>query len=132
SAGTANLAYDTVRKRSSFDADVLGLYQKRIEKERIAWGWNAGAHVVAGFINPRGRAQTRGTQVTIDGDVDLRYYAAPKIYFGGKAALGTQIDYIADLDGNNPGNDLKDARFSLDVQAALVGGYGRLLDVGGA
>jgi hypothetical protein len=130
-AGTASLAYDTVRRRSSFDADVEALYQKRVEQERVAWGWNAGAHVIAGFINPRGREQTRGTQVTIDGDAEVRYYAGGQLYFGGKAALGTQVSYVADLD-DDPGNDLRDARFALDAQAALIGGYGRLIDVGGA
>jgi hypothetical protein len=130
-AGTASLAYDTVRNRSSFEADVEGLYQKRIEREGMAWGWNAGAHVIAGFINPRGREQTRGTQVTLDGDADVRYYAGGRFYFGGKAALGTQVNYIADID-DDAGNDLKDARFTLDAQAALVGGYGRVIDVGGA
>ena len=132
SAGSASLAYDTVRRRSSFDADVAGFYQKRIERERIAWGWNAGAHAIAGFVSPEGRAQTRSTQVTIDGDADLRYYVAPSIYVGGRAALGTQFSYITDLDGDDPGNDLRDGRFTLDAQAALVGGYGRLIDVGGA
>jgi hypothetical protein len=131
SAGTASLAYDTARNRASFDADVAGSYQKRIEQEKLAWGWNAGGHVVAGFINPRGREQTRGTQVNIDGDADVRYYVAPKIYVGGRAALGSQISYIADLD-DDAGNDLRDGRFTLDAQAALVAGYGRVLDVGGA
>jgi hypothetical protein len=133
SAGSASLGYDTARHRSSFDADVAGLYQKRIEEERLAWGWNAGAHAIAGFINPRGREQTRGAQVTIDGDADVRYYLGPGsgLYFGGKAALGSQLNYVADLE-NDPGNDLRDARFTLDAQAALVFGYGRVLDVGGA
>ncbi len=131
-AGTASLAYDTVRDRSSFDADLEGFYQKRIERERLAWGWNAGAHAIAGLINPSGREQTRGAQVTIGGDAEIRYYASGKVYFAGKAALGTQVDYVADVDDDNPGADVKDARFALDAQVALVGGYGRLLDVGGA
>jgi len=131
SAGSASLAYDTSRHRSSFDADVAGLYQKRIEQERVAWGWNAGAHVIAGIINPRGREQTRGTQVTAGGDADVRYYVAPTVYVGGRAALGTQVSYVADLEVD-PNNDLRDARFALDAQGALVAGYGRLLDVGGA
>ncbi|HSK00639.1 MAG TPA: HEAT repeat domain-containing protein [Kofleriaceae bacterium] len=130
-AGTANLAYDTVRNRSSFDADIAGLYQKRIDRERMAWGWNAGAHVIAGFINPRGREQTRGAQVTLDGDADVRYYAGGRFYFGGKAALGTQVNYIADLD-DDAGNDFKDAQLTLDAAVALVAGYGRVIDVGGA
>jgi hypothetical protein len=133
SAGSASLGYDTSRHRSSFDADIAGLYQKRIEQERVAWGWNAGAHAIAGFINPRGREQTRGAQVTIDGDADARYYLGPGsgLYFGGKAALGSQLNYIADLE-TDPGNDLRDAQFTLDAQGALVLGYGRVLDVGGA
>jgi hypothetical protein len=54
------------------------------------------------------------------------------VYIGGRAALGTQVNYVADVDDDNPGQDLKDARFTLDAQVALVAGYGRLLDVGGA
>jgi hypothetical protein len=130
--GTASLAYDSVRGRSSFDADVAGQYDKRIEQERVAWGWSASAHVLAGLINPEGRAQTRGAQVVLGGGADLRYYVAPRVYVGGRAAIGSQIDYVADLDGNDPQADLRDARLAFDVQAALLAGYGRLLDVGGA
>jgi hypothetical protein len=132
SAGTASLAYDTARERTSFDADIAALYQKRIDQEKVAWGWSAGAHGVAGLVNPSGRETTRGAQVTLGGDADIRYYAAPKIYFGGRAALGSQVNYVADLDDDNPAADLKDVRFTLDAQAALVVGYGRVIDVGGA
>jgi hypothetical protein len=97
----------------------------------MAWGWNAGAHVVAGLINPRGREVTRGVQATASGGADVRYYVGPGLYFGGRAVLGTQVSYVADLE-DDPGNDLRDARFTADAQAALVGGYGRVLDVGGA
>ena len=41
--------------------DVSGAWQKRVERQSLAYGVDAGANVVAGFINPQGRAQTRGT-----------------------------------------------------------------------
>src|SRR5207253_1497529 len=39
--------------------------------------------------------------------------------------------FDADLE-TNPDNDLRDSRLAVDLQVAIGGGYGRLLDVGGA
>ncbi len=129
--GTATLGYDTARERFSLDADVAGRYAHRVERENMAWGFDTSAHVVAGFINPSGRAQTRGTLVDLAGTGEARFYSG-KIYGVGKAAVGTQISYINFKDGNDPGNDQNDTRFTGDVQLALGGGYGRVVDVGGA
>src|SRR6185436_5820680 len=73
--GTANLGYDSARKRLAFDADIAGLYQKRIERETMAWGLDASAHVVAGYINPEGRSITRGAQVDLNVDGEARFYS---------------------------------------------------------
>jgi hypothetical protein len=129
--GTAQLAYDTVRERSSFDFDVAGLYAKRVERERMAYGWDAGAHVIAGYINPDGRAQVRGAQTNITGNAEARFYTG-NVYGVGKAALGIQISYFNAKDDDDPAEDDSDKRLTADVQVALGGGYGRLLDVGGA
>jgi hypothetical protein len=132
SAGAASLGYDTVRERAALDADVAAAYRRRVERPQLAWGWGADARVVAGLLSPPGRAQTRGGQLTAAGDAELRYYVSPTLYVGGRAALGAQASYIADLDGDDPGDDLRDGRFALDAQVALLGGYGRVVDVGSA
>ena len=130
-AGTASLAYDTIRKRASFSADVAGRWQHRIEREKMAWGYDAGAHLVTGLVNPEGRASTRGAQLVIEGSGEARFYTG-KIYGIGKAAIGFQLNYISDLDDDDPTDDLKDTRYSADIQAAIGGGYGRVVDVGAA
>jgi hypothetical protein len=129
--GTAGFGYDTARKRAAFDADLSGLYQKRIDRERMALGVDAGAHVVAGYINPEGRALTRGAQVDITADGEARFYSGA-VYGIGRAALGSQINYVSDVDANNPDNTLKDTRFTADLQVAIGGGYGRVIDIGAA
>jgi len=129
--GTANLGYDSARKRVDFDADVAGLYQKRVERESVAWGVNGGAHVVTGYINPDGPALSRGLQLDITADGEARLYTG-KLYGIGRAAVATQFNYVADIDANNPNNTLKDTRFTADLQVAIGGGYGRVLDVGAA
>lgn len=129
--GTASFGYDSARKRAAFDADVAGLYQKRIEREQMAWGVNAGAHVVAGYINPEGRSLTRGAQVDVTADGEARFYSGA-VYGIGRAALGSQVNYVSDVDANNPDNTLKDTRFTADLQLAIGGGFGRVVDVGAA
>jgi len=129
--GTASLGYDSVRKRVDFDADVLGLYQKRVERDARAWGVNVGAHVVGGYINPEGASVTRGLQLDLSADGELRFYSGA-VYGVGRVAAGTQLNYVSDVDGGNPDNTLKDTRFTGDLQVALGAGYGRVLDVGAA
>jgi HEAT repeats len=132
--GSAALGYDTVRRRTSFDVDASSIWAHRVERERMAFGWDAGAHVVAGYINPTGgaagRAQARGTQIDLTGGGEARFYSG-KVYGIGRAALGSQIFNIA-VKGQNAMQDVNDTRMTADLQIALGAGYGRLLDVGGA
>ena len=129
--GAASLSYDTVRKRAAFDADILARWQKRIERPSMAWGYDVGAQLVTGLVNPEGRAATRGAQIGVDGAGEARFYAG-KVYGIGKAAVGFQLDYISRVDDNDPNNDIKDTRYTADLQAAIGGGYGRVVDVGAA
>jgi len=129
--GTANAGYDTVRKRLDLDADVAGQYQKRVEREAMAWGWDAGAHVVGGTINPDGPAVTRGLQIDVTADAEARLYSGP-VYGIGRAATDAQLNYVSDVDPNNPANTLKDTRVTADLQVAIGAGYGRVIDVGAA
>ncbi|MEO7730448.1 MAG: hypothetical protein ABIY55_05710, partial [Kofleriaceae bacterium] len=129
--GTASLGYDSVRKRVDFDADVAGLYQKRVEREAMAWGLDVAAHVVGGYINPTGASASRGLQLDVTADGEVRFYRGA-VYGIGRAAAATQLNYVSDVDAANPDNTLKDSRFTADLQAALGAGYGRVLDVGAA
>ncbi len=129
--GAASLGYDTVRKRAALDVDVAGNYAKRVERERMAWGWDTGTHLIAGYIDPDGRAQVRGAQLNVTANGEVRFYSG-KAYGIGKAALGLQLNYISNVQAMDNGNDTKDTRTSADLQIAIGGGYGRLLDVGAA
>ncbi len=129
--GTAGLQYDTVRKELDFNADIAASLQRRVERSKIAWGYDLGGELVTGFINPDGRAQSRGAQLDLNGDGEGRYYLGDA-YGIARAAVAVQMDYTAYIDGNNPGNDFKDTRFSADGEIAVGGGYGRQLDVGSA
>ncbi len=129
--GTASLGYDSVRKRSAFDADVTGSWAHRVERQRMAYGWTTGAHVVAGYLNPEARAVARGLQLNLTGTGEIRFYGG-SLYGIGKAAVSAQVNYLANIDDDNPDQDVKDTRLNADVQVALGGGYGRVLDVGGA
>lgn len=131
-AGAASLSYDTVRKRAAFDADVLARWQKRIERPSMAWGYDVGAHLVGGLVNPEGRASTRGAQIGIDGAAEARFYVGGKVYGVGKAAIGFQLNYVSYTDADDPDDDIKDSRKTADLQAAIGGGYGRVVDVGAA
>jgi hypothetical protein len=129
--GVASFRYDTLQKRMSFDADAGGKFEKRVERERMAWGFDIGADVVAGFINPEGREQLRGGQLVVQGVGEVRFYSG-KIYGVGKAAVGMQGFYIKNVDDDDADADVSDKRMLVDLQVALGGGYGRLVDVGGA
>lgn len=132
--GTAGLSYDTAQDRVDFDANGSGRFQKRIDRERNAYGWDLGADVVAGVINPAGRGVTRGLALNVHGDAEARLYAN-KIYGIGKTAIGAGFQQFSYRDANDPGDDQvgADARvFTADIQLAIGGGYGRIVDVGAA
>ena len=129
--GTASLSYDTITKRLDAAADVSGEWQKRVEKPSMAWGVDAGATVVAGLIDPPGRAQTRGTELDGSGDGEVRFYKG-LLYGIGRAAAEVQVDYVADIDATNAADDFKMTTTDADLQIAVGGGYGRQLDIGAA
>lgn len=132
--GTAGLSYDTARSRLDFDANAAGRYQKRVETEQRALGLDLGAEVVAGMVNPEGRGVTRGLIVNLHGEGEARFYSG-MLYGIGKTAIGAGFQQFSYRDPTNPDNDSVggDARaFTADLQLALGGGYGRVIDVGGA
>jgi hypothetical protein len=97
----------------------------------MAWGADAGAHLVTGLINPEGRAQTRGAQLSVNADGEARFYSGA-IYGVGKVAAALQVDYVSDVDAMNPMADFKSTTSQADLDVAIGGGYGRVLDVGAA
>ena len=128
--GTASFAYDTIRKELDFSADVSGLYQHRIEKQSMAWGIDIGAGVVTGIVNPTGAPQSRGAELTANGDGELRYYTGP-VYAVGKLAVSLQTTYVNDTE-QNAGNNLALTTSQADLDGAVGVGYGRVLDIGAA
>jgi hypothetical protein len=87
--------------------------------------------VIAGVVNPDGRGQARGSLIDVGGTGEARFYSG-QIYGIGRAAAGTQISYINFKDDDDPTQDVNDNRFTADLQLALGGGFGRVIDVGGA
>ncbi len=128
-AGSAQLSYDTVRKRPAFDADVSAQYARRVEEERRVLAWGGDARVIAGYINPDGEGVNRGAVVTAEANGEARFYSG-KIYGIGQAVAGLQMTYLS-IDRADPNaNDTKDARLAIDLSLALGVGYGRVLDIG--
>ncbi len=133
-AGTASLSYDTARKRSDFELNATGLWSKRVEAETKAYGFNLGADLLAGQTNPDGRGLTRAIMLNLHGDAEARFYSN-KLYGVGKTAIGSALSQFTYRDQNDPANDYSgsDGRvFTADLQIALGGGYGRIVDVGSA
>lgn len=128
-AGSAQLSYDTVRKRPSFDADVAANYSRRVEEERRVLAWGGDARVVAGYVNPDGDGANRGGVVSVSGNGEARFYSG-KLYGIGQAVGNLQMTYLS-IDRVDPNaDDTKDVRTSADLSVALGAGYGRVLDVG--
>ncbi len=135
--GTASFAYDTGRKRMDAAADVAGAWSHRVERDSMAWGTDAGAHLVTGLINPQGREQIRGAELSIDVDGEARFYSGAGIYGVGKAAGALQTTYTSDVVSDqqiqqNGNADFKLTTTNADLDVALGAGYGRMLDVGAA
>jgi len=134
-SGTSTLQYDTLVKRLDFEANVAGSYQHRIERESMALGIDANASVVSGLINQStndagaAHSQARGAEVILGADGEARFYSG-KVYGVGKMAMSDQYDYISDEP--NGGNAIKFTANEANLQVAVGGGYGRLLDIGGA
>jgi hypothetical protein len=74
---------------------------------------------------------TRGLQIDVTADGEARLYSG-QLYGIGRTAAAAQLNYVSDVDPNNPANTLKDTRFTADLQVAIGAGYGRVLDVGAA
>jgi hypothetical protein len=128
SAGVASLSYDTVRDRLSFDVDGAGRYRRRLERERMAWGFDGGARLIAATLDPPGEDRSRAFILDVDATGELRFYGGPGLYGLGTVGLATRVQYLGIEKAD--GNPTRDTRFATDLQLGLGGGYGRVLDVG--
>lgn len=128
-AGGAQLQYDSVRKRPSFDGDVAAIYDRRIEEQRRVLAWGGQGRLLAGYINPQDEGINRGAVLTAAAHGEARFYSG-SIYGIGQAVSRVQLTYLS-IDRADPNaNDTKDARTSADLEIALGVGYGRVLDIG--
>jgi hypothetical protein len=126
--GGAQLGYDSIRKQTSFDADLAGSYERRIDREKLAYGYEGTAHVLAGYLNPDGPASSRGAQLELDARGDVRSYFGPGAYVTAILEGTHQTQYVNDVADN--GTATRDVRFATEAQLGLGVGYGRVLDVG--
>jgi hypothetical protein len=128
-AGSAHLDYDSVRKRPSFDGDVGATYDRRVEEVRRTLGWGGAARVAAGYVNPDDDGVNRAAVVTAEGHGEARFYSG-SLYGIGQAASRFQLTYLSINRADPNAQDTKDARLSADLEVALGGGYGRVIDLG--
>jgi hypothetical protein len=130
--GAASLSFDTLRDRVTFDVDAEGLYARRIERERSAWGMGVDVDVVGGVFNPTDapdRAGSKMAVVDVSAGGDFRAYTASGVYGVAEAAANLRGHYIT-VRQDDPNNDILERRLAADLGVAIGGGHGRLLDVG--
>ena len=127
--GAASLGYDSVRDRTAFDLDASGRYARWIDRDKTAWGAEAGARVVAGYLNPEGPARSRAVIVDVDSGGQFRAYAGPGVYGIGRAVIAGQLQYLSVI-RDDPMDTYKDGRTAADLGVAIGGGYGRIIDRG--
>lgn len=139
-AGTARLQLETLpattaggsrEKQLDFTADVQAIYLRKLDTESRAFTIDGEANLVAGIINPTGRGVSRGATFNTRLAGEARFYSN-QLYGVGKAVGALSIQYLGYVDDMDPNNDLKDTTTQFDVQIALGGGYGRVVDVGSA
>ncbi len=139
-AGTANLQITSLPgtnagearvQNVNFGADVEAFYLKKLDAETRAYTIDGNSHLVAGIVNPDGRGVTRGATFNTRLAGEARFYSN-QLYGVGKAAGALSIQYLGYVDAMDPNNDIKDSTTQADLQIALGGGYGRVVDVGSA
>ena len=126
-------SYDTVRKRPAFDVDVAARYAKRVERETDGVGRRRAARTSSpASSTPRAARRRAARRSIVDGGGEARFYRG-KLYGVGKAAAGVADQLHLARRRRRSERRLQGhaARYA-DLQVALGGGYGRVLDVGGA
>ncbi len=127
--GGAQLGWDTVRDRTSFTLDTDSRYQRRLERERFAWGVTADVDTLVGVLDPDGPASSRTVAVAAAVAGEARAYGGPGVYGIGQVVLAPQLHYLS-VTGNDGMSIVKDSRLVADLALALGGGWGRVLEVG--
>lgn len=120
----------TIDSRIDFDADVSAQYLRRLDTDTKSYAINVDAQLVTGWINPEGAGATRGAVLNLAAGGEARFYSN-KLYGIGKAATSFAMTYVAYTNRQDPSQNVRDATSQFDLQLALGGGYGRLVDVGG-
>jgi hypothetical protein len=138
-AGSANLQIQTTpndnngnrNKHINFDTDVASKYERRMDAESRAIAIDGDAKLVGAFNKSGVRGSSKGVLFNVGLGAEARFYSN-KIYGVGKAAGALSIQYInyRDENDNSGGSDIKDTTFAADLQIAIGGGFGRLVDIG--
>ena len=80
------------------------------------------------FAPDDGPTSSRGAELDLAADGEARLYRGA-IYGIGRAALAGQLTYVADIEATANAT-LKNTQTTADLQLAIGGGYGRVLDIG--
>ncbi|MCE9573376.1 MAG: hypothetical protein K8W52_09480, partial [Deltaproteobacteria bacterium] len=127
--GGARLSYDSVRSRTAFDGDVAAHYDRRVEREKLAWGYGGDLAISAGYLNPEGPQTSRALTLDLGVHGDGRAYFGPGAYGTAIGELAHRTQYVSSLDDMGQAVT-KDTRFATELQVGLGVGFGRVLDVG--
>ncbi|MBZ0232640.1 MAG: hypothetical protein K8M05_09955, partial [Deltaproteobacteria bacterium] len=130
--GAASLSFDTLRDRVTFDVDAEGVYARRVERERSAWGVDVDVDVVGGVFNPTDAPDRAGSKlaiVDVSGGGEFRAYTASGLYGIGQAAANLRGHYLT-VREDDATDDILERRLAADLGVAIGCGHGRLLDVG--
>lgn len=126
--GSASAAWDSVRERLDVALDVAGRYDRTLDRQHAAHRYGVDAAALTALVNPEGAANQRLLVVSGGGYAEYRGYARGGGYVVGRAAARLELSRLSTDDGM--GNDNADRWLGLDLQAAVGGGWGRVLDVG--
>jgi hypothetical protein len=128
-AGDVGLTYDSVRETSVLTGDVHALYDRVVEKQRVAYGYGGSGDLAFGALSPPDDGVSSRA-----GSFDFEVHGEARAYMGGTPfyalAQGAAAYHGVFIQNEIPGPNLKELRAGQDLGVALGAGRGRYLDVG--
>jgi hypothetical protein len=129
--GGIRLQYDTLRDSPSLDGDVAARYDRGMERPSVGWRYGGSVAIAAGVLDlPGDDTISRAVAASALVDGEARFYAGGGPWFGHlEGAVGASLLGVK-LDRAGPDNDADELYRSVDLQAGLGVGHGRVVDVG--
>ncbi len=129
--GESHIDYDSISKEASFSGRASSHYLHLREGKSMALRYEARADVTAGAVNYEGGdSSSRLANINLAAAAEARFYSGGGKLFG--LAGATALLGFDHLRINRPGDDNTTLEYLLagDLDLALGGGYGRVLNVG--